>query len=371
MLEVQKFLLSNTLSDLKEKYAINYRVGDIESLVSLNYNQIESPMGEKIVQECRQLILELDTWRVVSIALDKFFNYAEQKSPEFDWSSFKTYEKIDGSLISFFHYNGQWYCATRSVPGANTPVDETGMTFKDLVLLTLKDMGTSWEGLTSYMEPGYTYICELTSEENRVVCQYNERKLTLLAIRSIHEPFFKENNLEIWEGYNQDFPLPLVTRYDGFSKEAILAEVQERNPTEHEGYVLVDKNFNRVKIKSNAYCLMSYQRDGLGKSNRARLELIFSDKVDDVIGLLPKFVQEKILSLQTALNNLVQSINQTYAEIKNIESQKGFAAEAIKYRYSAALFALRGGRITDALEWLKRASVKCVLGWLQVDEEEE
>ena len=373
MLQTQKFLRDgHSLEELKTLYAINYRINEELGVVCLNYNQINSDMSEQIVKECRQLILELDTWDVASISFLKFHNVAEQKSPEFDWSSFKTYEKLDGSIVTFW-YNKiyGWEIATRSVPDANTNMDDTDMTFQDLVILTLKDMGLTFDQVTSCMEPGYSYVCELMTPENQVVVHHQDRKLVLLAVRSIHEPFFKECDLEIWKGWNPDFPLPIVTLYPGFSREAVLAAVQERNPIEHEGYVLVDKNFNRVKVKSDAYCLMSYQRDGLGKSNRARLELIFSDKVDDVIGLLPKYVQDKILSLQTALNTLVQSINKTYAEIQHIESQKDFAAEAIKYRYSAALFALRGGRITDPLEWLKKASVKSVLGWLQVDEEEE
>ena len=372
MLNVQAFLRSGgTLESLKEKYAINYRINEDLNVVCLNYNQINSDMNEEIVKECRQLILELDTWDVKSISFKKFHNVAEQKSPEFDWSDFKTYEKLDGSIVTFWHHKDYgWEISTRSVPDANTNMDDTDMTFQDLVILTLKDMGLTFDQVTAFMEPGYSYVCELTAPENQVVVHHEERKLTLLAVRSIHEPFFKECDLEIWEGYNPDFPLPIVTRYDGFSKDAILAEVQERNPIEHEGYVLVDKSYNRVKVKSDAYCLMSYQRDGLGKSNRARLELIFSDKVDDVIGLLPKFVQGKILSLQTALNTLVSSINQTYAEIKHIESQKDFAAEALKYKYSAVLFQMKSGRITDPLDWFKTASVKSVLGWLQLEEEE-
>ena len=246
---------------------------------------------------------------------------------------------------------------------------DSSMTFKDLVMLTLEDMGLTFDHLTSCMELGYSYICELLTPENQVVVHHQDRKLVLLAVRSIHEPFFKECDLEIWKGWNPDFPLPIVTLYSGFSKEAVMAAVQERNPIEHEGYVLVDRNFNRVKVKSDAYCLMSYQRDGLGKSNRARLELIFSDKVDDVIGLLPSFVQEKITSIQVALTKLVQEIAVTYAEIKHIETQKDFAAEALRYKYSAVLFALRGGKIVDPLQWFKTASVKNVLAWLQLEDD--
>ena len=374
MLSVQAYLRTEgqDLQTLKEGYAINYRINEELGVVCLNYNQIESDMRQPIVIECRQLILEMGTWNVISISFEKFHNFAEDRTPDFDWSDFKTYEKLDGSILTFWHHKTHgWQIATRSVPDGSTSTGDSDMSFKDLVLLTLKDMGLTFEGVTSYMEPGYSYVCELCCPENQVVVQHQTRSLTLLAVRSIREPYFKECDLETWSSWNPQFPLPLVTRYDGFSQEAILSNVQERNPIEHEGYVLVDKNFNRVKIKSDAYCLMSHQRDGLGKSNRARLELIFSLQDDDIIGLLPKYVQDKIIDLKLRVANLAKKLDFDYQGIKHVDNQKEFALIVLDKQanfVSPAMFAMKKGVCSTGMDYIKQTSVASVLRLLELDD---
>src|SRR4051812_14936403 len=72
----QQFLESNALEELTTRYAIKVkRHGEFPNLVMLKYDQINSPMSEPIVQECRGIILdEADNWRVVSFPFRKFFN---------------------------------------------------------------------------------------------------------------------------------------------------------------------------------------------------------------------------------------------------------------------------------------------------------
>ncbi len=60
MLKIQEYLRSGkTLAELKEEFGIKHnRHGEHPNLVGLKYSQIDSPMGEQIVQECRGLILD-------------------------------------------------------------------------------------------------------------------------------------------------------------------------------------------------------------------------------------------------------------------------------------------------------------------------
>ena len=372
-MKVQDYLRSGkTLEELKAQYAINYRINEFLGVVNLNYSMIESPMHEPIVQECRCLILELGSWDVAGISLNKFFNYGENYVPvDFDWSSFKTYEKLDGSLILlWWHKYHGWQVSSRSVPDGSSLVDDSGLTFKSLVMNTLEDMGTTWEKLTFFLEPRYSYVFELMAPENQIVVQHKDRKLVLLAVRSTREPYYKESSIEGWEGYNPGWPTPVVQQYEGFSKEVVLQAVQERSPLEHEGFVLVDGSFNRIKVKSDAYCLMSHQRDGLGKSNKARLELILAGKDDDMLPLLPVFIQDKITDLKKKLVTQVEQVGAAYESIKDITSQKDFASEACKYRYSAILFAIRAKKVNSPLEWIRQANPKAILDWFNLDEQE-
>jgi hypothetical protein len=58
------------------------------------------------------LILELDTWKVMSLAFKKFFNSEEGNAHKIDWNTAKVLEKLDGSLIQVY-YDGfvdKWFC---------------------------------------------------------------------------------------------------------------------------------------------------------------------------------------------------------------------------------------------------------------------
>jgi hypothetical protein len=272
-------------------------------------------------------------------------------------------------ITLWYHEEFGWQVSTRSIPDGSNEVDDSGMSYRDLVIKALHDMGVSWSRFIFSMEPNFSYAYELLSPENQVVVHHKDRKLVLTAIRNLDT--LQEVDVEVWKDENPKHPTPVVRLYDGFSLDALKEYVQTRNPLEFEGFVLVDTNFNRIKLKSDAYCLMSHQRDGLGKSNKARLELILSEKVDDVLSILPQFVQDKILVIQNALTSLVENINKTYREIKDIETQKDFAFEALKHRYSGVLFALRSGRVESAMDWFKNASPKSTLEWLSLEDREE
>ena len=372
-LNVQKLLRSGwTLEKLKEELAIQARVCEHLGVVCLNYNQIFSPMGNPAVQECRALVLDAETWEVKSWPFKKFFNFGEGHIPkDFDWDHFQTLEKLDGSLIHFwFHDKLGWQCGTRSVPDADTGMDDTGLTFKQLVIQTISEMGSNWAHWTDSLIPGYTYTFELTAPENQVVCDYRgQRKLTLIGIRNLGD--LREIDVHQWHQPGYIAPWPVVKKYPGFTLDAVQEAVQKRDPHDFEGYVLVDPHFHRVKIKSQAYVFMSSRRDSLGKSNKARIELIQNDAVDDVLSSLPEFVQGKILGLQQKLKALVQSCDALYQTVKDEDTDKDFALKVQHGGYSSVMFALRRGKASDSWDHFKRMSPKRVLEYLNEEDDEE
>jgi hypothetical protein len=374
-LHVQKLLRSGwTLEKLKSELEIISRVNDRLGVVCLNYNQIASPMGNPAVQECRALVLEKDSWRVLSWPFPKFFNMGEGHIPkEFDWSNFKTYEKLDGSLIHFWHHDTEgWQCGTRSVPDAETGLDDTGLTFKQLVLKTIEEMGYDWNRWVGFFSPLHTYVYELCTPENMVVCDYGqERKLTLIGIRNLVT--LQEYDIHQWAALHPvPGPLgPLVKQYPGFTLDAVKEEVSKRDPKRYEGYVLVDRKFNRVKIKSEAYVFMSGRKDSLQKSNRARIELILADAADDVLPNLPQFVQDKIKQLQVKLAIAIREIDALWEEVRHIEGDKDFALRVQHSGWSTPMFAIRKGKAADALGFFRKVTPKRVLEYINVLEEED
>ena len=83
-----------------------------DGYIILSYNQIESDFYNPIVRECRGIILEEKTLIPVCVPFYKFGNYGEGYVPNIDWSSARTQEKVDGSLIKVWYHNGKWRVST-------------------------------------------------------------------------------------------------------------------------------------------------------------------------------------------------------------------------------------------------------------------
>lgn len=370
-LEVQQYLRSGkTLKDLEEEFAIKYRIHEFLNVVCLNYDQINSSPALKIVRECRALILDLSTFNILSLPFFRFFNANEYHvAKEFDWNNFVALDKLDGSLIHMWHHRKYgWQIATRSVPDADCPYDDDpAHTFKKLAIETLVDMGIGWDQLVSHFNPSFCYTFELTAPENQIVVQYNERKLTLTGVRNLET--LEEMHPSDWLNEHGSLPLTCAKAYFGWNKEFAALRVSLLNPREAEGYVLLDANWNRAKIKSEAYCFMSNSRDALSKSNKARLELILSEKDDDVLPVLPSFVQNKIKELKEQVSVFQDEVALAYTKIMHIQEQKEFALEAMKYRFSGLLFTLRKSPITVS-EAIRKTQPKKLLELLSIIEED-
>ena len=89
--ELLNFLRStlDPFQALEDKYAIKHkRHTEYNNLVLLKYSQIDSPMGKKIVQQCRGIIVdEANNYNVVCLTYIKFFNFSEGHAAEINWET--------------------------------------------------------------------------------------------------------------------------------------------------------------------------------------------------------------------------------------------------------------------------------------------
>ena len=69
MLKVIEYIKEHGLEKTLSDYKLKSR--DYDSKILLKYDQIDSSMGETIVQECRGLILEKGTWDIMCLSFFK------------------------------------------------------------------------------------------------------------------------------------------------------------------------------------------------------------------------------------------------------------------------------------------------------------
>lgn len=307
MFGLQKFILKN--ADWRKKLAeapYFITIKEDDDLVMFCYNLIKgSDFNLPIVRECRGIILEKGTWNVVCRAFDKFGNYGEDYVPSIDWEySAIVTEKIDGSLIKVFNYKNKWRIATNnSINAFDCKIEEARYSgsFGELFVETFEKHYGSFDDWTSDM-PYYTYMFELVSPYTQVVIPYAESDIFYLGCRSnatgIEQGFFEND---------YDFKTPKI--YPLTSLEAV-QKAAAALPYTEEGYVVVDKFYNRCKIKSPEYVKAHYFRNNNVISKSRLVDVINAGEDAEFLIYCPehKEVVEKMKAIRRDYKNYLENV---------------------------------------------------------------
>ena len=336
------------------------------NLLMLKYSQVDSDFNEVIVRECRGLILNEDTNEIVSFPFTKFGNFGESYCPKIDWTTARCGEKIDGSLIKIVNVGNNLLISTNgTILASNAPIAEQigckYSTFGDIVADILDNIleKSGWqkrlqeEGLCALWEEGYTYMFELCSPWTRVVVPHKENKLYFLG---------KRNNETFEETYFTDDPImskifdtPRV--FPLKSIDECLAATKEM-PWDEEGYVVCDGKFNRIKVKSAAYCAIHHMK-GNGKMSYERgIDIIRSNEISEVVTYFPEF-KNHLDSLKEKLKQTLSFLEQAWANYLIMDSKlllrkdKAIEIQRLFKSFSGIGFALLDHKINSPKEWLE------------------
>jgi len=298
------------------------------------------------------LILKEDDFDIVACPLFRFFNNEQVEAAKIDWDHHVCECKLDGTCIILYNFKNKWFVATRSRPEADVPVDESKYTFTDLVNKTLK-IQLGHENINEWMNDSckngneylkhMTFVFELCSPVNRIVCEYNDFSLTLLAVRD--NVSLQEEDPKI---YSDLLKIPVIETYDFKNITELIAVINTWDPRKQEGVVVKDRDFNRIKVKSIAYKAINRMRDRLS-SIRGCMEVVLLGKDDDIITMVPEFIKNRIVKLKETFAKVILQTNQDYKSIVHIDDMKEFAFAAKTKIWPAALFALKRNKTPDLL----------------------
>lgn len=311
-MELQKFLMEHKddweeILD-REPYCLKWKKW--KGFVSFKYNQIRSDFSNPIVCEARGAVFVEGTWECVSRAFDKFFNYAEPNASAIDWSTAWVMEKVDGSLMRIFYWDGEWYLITNSGIDAYTaPTGDTNYpTFGSIFEAGLWNWGYNLEGFYNKLDISRTYMFELVSPYNRVVIPYDSIQIYYLGERDM------SNYQEFY--CPEKFPELYHPRLYNCSNLFDLIRMAYNLPWDEEGYVVCDENFNRLKVKSSQYILAHYARNNNVITEERLMEVVLRGEIEEfscyASEYLPKLqeLQKKKSTLQAEaelLRSLLQS----------------------------------------------------------------
>lgn len=328
----------------------------------LKYNQIESPLGLPQVRECRGLVLSNDL-RILSYPFYKFFNIEEGNADIIDWNTAKVLKKEDGSLIQVYYdfTLNEWCVGTSGTAEGETDVNgDISLTFKRLFEQTLLNYHSNVEYFYNRLIKGYTYLFELCTPYNIVVTPHETSKLVLLGVRDLTT--LEEINYEMLKTFSFHIEIPLVEFYN-INSEKDIRDTFVNMPFSEEGYVVVDNNFNRVKIKNPSYVAVHHLKDSSAQHNIMEViknneideyTSIFKERKDEVLKLNYLYLMFQI-KLQDCLNTLIPYITERSKETDKIYAEQVFtrSKEYNLTKFSGFFFAYKNNKVNSVIDYVR------------------
>ena len=308
-------------------------------------------LWDEVTVQCRGLITENTTGKILVRPFKKFFNYEEVIGKEVIPSKgdyVYIQEKMDGSLGILFNYEDQWIMATRGSFASEQAI-------KGLEIVNSKYFLGSWA-------KEYAYLVEIIYEANRIVVRYDEEKIVFLSV--VLNESWRWNPTDDTElhwttakmvlhanGVEED-DLVKTEQHFNFSDE-LYKSLKEKNETNKEGFVLRFQPGNfRMKIKFEEYVRLHKVMTNL--STTAVWEVLSSGgSMNDLLKDVPDEFYRKIKEYEDELTYLFNLIVSDYfVHFRTIQSKVGnvsnnraeFASLAKNYQYPSILFAMLDGK---------------------------
>jgi hypothetical protein len=212
----------------------------------------------------------------------------------------------------------------------------------------------------SLFDEGKTYMFELTSPFNKVVVQWHETRLNFLGVRdnvSLQETYFTEHPLK------DVFHTPKV--FSLHSLQECIEAAEKLGPSD-EGYVVCDKDFNRVKVKSVLYVSLHHMKGNNILSYERGLDIVKSNEICEVVQYFPEF-KEHLEQIELRYNEIVSSLENAWIEFnKNIfESRRDQAVWIQKnFKIPGCGFCLLDGKCESVKDWILKIPTKNLVKWL-------
>eukprot|EP00092_Neocalanus_flemingeri_P006716 GFUD01007254.1.p1 GENE.GFUD01007254.1~~GFUD01007254.1.p1 ORF type:complete len:348 (-),score=95.39 GFUD01007254.1:1111-2154(-) len=270
-----------------------------------------------------------DDGEILARPLPKFFNDFEI-SGSLPSGPIEVYEKMDGSLIVMFFFNGEPIFSTKG-----TFTSEQAAKAQEIFKQKYKDLKLDQE---------YTYCFEVIYPENKIIVNY-ESEEDIFLIAKIHTKTGKQESIHDL-GFRTVKQFPTV---DGIDKMQELKELDKEN---EEGFVIKFENNFRVKLKFETYFKLHRAH---GYTEHQIWTLL--EKGDDIP--IKHLSEEETESMKTLKNVLMDKFEIRKAELtkeyeaikQSSKGGKDTIDQIKKSSYPGALFCFDKGKNCDRLIW--------------------
>lgn len=316
-------------ADIKSKGIIIKKKGNF---VIFNYQSLGVDFFDPIVKEARGIIIDINKLKVVCWAFNKFGNWQEPYADEINWDSAKVQEKLDGSIMKLWYdadYSCEWQWSTNGMIDAADAETQGGVSYRQLVASACNYKDIDFNSLNK----DYTYIFELVSPTGHVI-QYPSVKLYFIGLRNTKT--------------GEELPTELSNLFIDRPREYLLLDFDacieylsscNKKSLEHEGFVVVDKNWHRIKMKTEEYIKKHKTRmfNGISKKDAIKailskedLEPIYNSSLKNK--MVMKYYEYEFAKLEYEIQNTIDYARAYYKEMGGVRKVLADEIEGIKYR---------------------------------------
>jgi len=267
-------------------------------------------------RECRGLVFETDTGKIIGRPLHKFFNLGENDKvqiSDLDWTRVvAVWDKLDGSMVTSHRVNGIIDFKTKKSFDS------------DVVIAAKAFINNKAQNVLNFCNEivdEFTPIFEFTSPERRIVIGFEEEKLTLLHVRHIKTGAYIPLNdpalRELIEKHNIDVLSPVDLKKD--DKGALdVADLLSflKTAQQIEGYVIQFEH-DMVKVKCdwyrNAHKVVSFLRV------RDVVRMVLDASIDDAKAFITE-VGYSIKPIEDIEHKVVSEINAIAKEVEDVKA---------------------------------------------------
>ena len=307
-----------------------------------------------IRRECRGIAFNTKTGLIVSRPFHKFFNVEERADMTVAECRFDlphvVFDKVDGSMLRPIptEYGLRW--------GTKMGVTDTAM----LAETWLADK-PKYEKMAEYLSHvlGLTPLFEYVSPENRIVVDYGERNMILLAVRDNYTGTYI--SLDALRGLGDRWDIPVVKTYDPVDGDPTVYLTAVKDSTDlDEGVVVAWESGSRAKIKTETYSILHKVKEA-GRTERTLITAILDGKVDDLLPLLSEKDRAEVAgfvgAFWTSFARLEEDIAHLYVWAReSYLTKKDFAVgtSALTQIERATVFSLWDGKVSTSHEAAER-----------------
>jgi len=254
-------------------------------------------LGGAIRRELRGIIFD-HHGHITSRPFQKFFNVGERLETLVSnvdlTQEHVILEKADGSMIRPMLFEGALLLGTK-MGFTDVGADATKLLTPEL---------SDW--LRDLVDRGKTPLMEYVSPDNKIVVQYRESKLILLAIR--------DTVTGAYDSLPESCPIEIVKSHGSVSGDANKYLESIRGDEGREGIIIRFPSGHMMKSKNDWYVLLHKTKDRI-RFERNICDVIINETLDDLLPILDEDDTKTVLDFQKKFDHLFMS---TITRLENV-----------------------------------------------------